>query len=288
MPDMVRQLATQEKGSGNGSVADWICPFAVGVRSIAALKAALAKAPMPWQLDWRNLKTMDVAAVELLCKVFNSWSAQPVQLRFMGAAQLHQVLQNATPSSQQETPQAWWQLRMEALRVTHRPDEFERVALDFCVTYEVSPPAWESARCDYKPLDQDGGAVGGQTLMGDVYRDSMPSSLSAQEGDTQIDGMSSQMGNNLFSIELSGQIQGDAIAVLDQLEAKLMGADSMHISCAKLIRIDFSAAGTLLNWVSARQAEGRSVQFSDVNRLVAAFFNVMGITECARVVTRVD
>ncbi len=294
MPDMVRQLATQEKGAGNGSVADWICPSAVGVQTIAALKAALAKAPMPWGLDWRNLKTMDVAAVEPLCKVFNSWSAQPVQLRFMGAAQLHQVLQNATPSSQQETPQAWWQLRMEALRVTHRPDEFELVALDFCVTYEVSPPAWESARCDYKPLDQDGGAVGGHTFIGDVYRDSMPSSLSAQEGDTQMDGdtqmygMSSQMGNNLFSIELSGQIQGDAIAVLDQLEAKLMGADSMHISCAKLIRVDFSAASTLLNWVSARQAEGRSVQFSDVNRLVAAFFNVMGITEYARVVTRVD
>ncbi len=285
MPDMLKQLATQEKGSGNDSVADWICPSAVGVQSIAALKVALAKAPMPWHLDWRNLRAMDTAAVEPLRQVFNSWSAQPVQLRFMGAAQLHQVLQNATPSSQQATPQAWWQLRMEALRVTHRPAEFELVALDFCVTYEVSPPAWESARCDYKSLDQDGGVVGGR---GDVYRDSMPSNLSALDGDTQMDGMNSQIGNNLLSIELSGQIQGDAIAVLDQLEAKLMGADSMHISCAKLIRVDFSAAGRLLNWVSARQAEGRSVQFSDVNRLVAAFFNVMGITEYARVTTRVD
>ena len=93
---------------------------------------------------------------------------------------------------------------------------------------------------------------------------------------------------NLLSIELSGQIQGDAIAVLDKLEAKLMGADIMLISCAKLIRVDFSAAGTLLNWVSARQAENRTVHFSDVNRLVAAFFNVIGITEHARVATRMD
>ncbi len=288
MPDMVRQLVTQEKGVGNSSAADWICPSVVGVQTIAALKAALAKAPMPWRLDWRNLKTIDVTAVEPLCKVFNSWSAQPVQLRFMGAAQLHQVLQNATPSGLQETPQAWWQLRMEAFRVTHRPDEFELAALDFCVTYEVSPPAWEIARTDYKSIDQDGGVLDGHTIIGDVYRDSMLSSINGQEGDTQMDAMSSQMANNLFSIELSGQIQGDAIAVLDQLEAKLMGADIMHISCAKLIRVDFSAAGTLLNWVSARQAESRSVQFSDVNRLVAAFFNVIGITEYARVTTRVD
>ena len=288
MPDMVRQLATQETGDGNGSAADWICPSAVGVQTIAALKAALAKAPMPWRLDWSNLKTMDVAAVESLCTVFNSWAAQPVQLRFIGSAKLHQVLHDATPSNQQETPQAWWQLRMEALRVTQRPDEFELAALDFCVTYEVSPPAWESARCDYKPLGQDGGVVGGHTIIGEAYRDSTPSSISGLEGDTEMDGMSSQGSNNVFSIELSGQIQGDVIEVLGQLETKLMGADIMHISCAKLIRVDFSAAGTLLNWVSARQTEGRSVQFSDANRLVAAFFNVIGITECARVFTRVD
>ena len=288
MPDIVTKLATREKGAGNGPVADWICPSVVGVQSVAALKATLAKAPMPWRLDWRNLKTMDVAAVEPLCKVFSSWAVQPVQLRFIGTAQLHQVLHNATPSSQQDTPQAWWQLRMEALRVTQRPDEFELAALDFCVTYEVSPPAWESAQCDYKPLDQDGGETSAHTIIGEVCRDSLMSSLSAMEGDTLVDGLGAQTDANVFSVELSGLIQGDAIAVLDQLETKLMGADVMHISCAKLIRVDFSAAGTLLNWVCARHAESRTVQFSDVNRLVAAFFNVIGITEYARVVTRVD
>ena len=288
MPDIVRQLATQEKGSGTVSPVDWICPSAVGVQTVAALNDALATAPMPWRIDWSDLKTMDAAAVEPLYRLFSSWSAQPVQLRFMGSAQLQQVLQNATPSSQKSTPQAWWQLRMEALRVTHRPDEFELAALDFCVTYEVSPPAWQSARCDYKSLAQEGGDSSAHTMIGDVYRDTMASSISVQDGDTQMDRMSSQMDIIVLSVELSGQIQGDATAVLEQLETKLMGADVMHISCANLIRVDFSAAGTLLNWVSARQAECRPVHFLDVNRLVAAFFNVIGITEYALVVTRVD
>ena len=62
----------------------------------------------------------------------------------------------------------------------------------------------------------------------------------------------------------------------------------MIISCARLIRIDFSAAGTLLNWVSSRQAEGRQVQFIHVQRLVAGFFNVIGISEHAKVVARTD
>lgn len=287
MPEMVKMLIEPSGKSSNGPAADWVCPSALGIQTVAALKAAMAKAPMPWRLDWNNLKTIEAAAVEPLYKVFSGWAAQPVQLRFMGDAQLQKVLQNATPSGSRETAQNWWLLRMEALRVTHRPDDFELAALDFCVTYEVSPPAWDSARCEYKSIDAQGGVLSGEAIIGDVYRDSMSSSLSAIEGDTQMDAPSSQM-SNLLSVELSGQVQGDAIAVLDKLEAKLMGADMMLISCSKLIRVDFSAAGTLLNWVSAREAENRAVQFSDVNRLVAAFFNVIGITEHARVMVRVD
>jgi ABC-type transporter Mla MlaB component len=287
MPDMVKKLSEPSGKAANGPAADWVCPSVLGIQTVAALKAAMAKAPMPWRLDWNNLKTIEAAAVEPLYKVFSGWAAQPVQLRFMGDAQLQKVLQNATPSGSRDTAQNWWLLRMEALRVTHRPDDFELAALDFCVTYEVSPPAWDSARCEYKPIDAQGGVLSGEAIIGDVYRDSMSSSLSAIEGDTQMDAPSSQM-SNMLSVELSGQVQGDAIAVLDKLEAKLMGADMMLISCSKLIRVDFSAAGTLLNWVSAREAESRAVQFSDVNRLVAAFFNVIGITEHARVMVRVD
>jgi ABC-type transporter Mla MlaB component len=288
MPDMVKAMAMPASGvAGNGPAADWICPSSVGIQTIAALKAAVAKAPMPWRLDWSNLKVIEPLAVEPLGKVFAGWSSQPVQLRFVGDGQLQHVLQNGTPSGQRDTPQAWWQLRMEALRVTHRPDEFELAALDFCVTYEVSPPSWETARCEYKSMDSQGQAIAGHTIIGEVSRDSIPSSLSAQDGDTHMDALTSQM-SNLMSIELSGQIEGDAVAMLEQLETKLLGADIMMISCAKLIRVDFSAAGTLLNWVSARQTENRAVQFSDVNRLVAAFFNVIGITEHARVLTRRD
>lgn len=288
MPDMVKQLSVPAAvAAGNGPAADWTCPSTLGIQTVAALNAALARSPMPWRLEWKNLKAIDDNAVEPLCKVFSAWATQPVQLRFSGSAQLQRVLQDATPSGVRETSQAWWQLRMEALRVTHQPDEFELTALDFCVTYEVSPPAWDSARCDYKPMDAGGAATAGQAIIGDVYRDSVSSSLSSSlEGDTEMGG-NSQM-NQLYAVELAGQIEGDAIAVLDKLEAKLMGADIMVISCAKLIRVDFSAAGTLLNWVSAREAENRAVQFTDVNRLVAAFFNVIGITEHARVLSRID
>jgi hypothetical protein len=60
----------------------------------------------------------------------------------------------------------------------------------------------------------------------------------------------------------------------------------MVIACGDLVRVDFAAAGSILNWVAMRQAEGMLVQFQDVNRLVAAFFNVIGINEHAKVILR--
>jgi ABC-type transporter Mla MlaB component len=89
-------------------------------------------------------------------------------------------------------------------------------------------------------------------------------------------------------VELSGEIRGDPQSTLEDLERRLQGADVMIISCRNLIRVDFSAAGTLLNWVAGHHASGRAVQFVDAHRLVSAFFNVIGITEYAKVVVRND
>ena len=88
-------------------------------------------------------------------------------------------------------------------------------------------------------------------------------------------------------VELSGEVLGDAAEALDKLQAGLRGANRLAISCARLIRVDFSAAGSILNWVAVREAEGCQVQFHDVPRLVAAFFNVIGINEHARIVLRI-
>ena len=264
-------------------IADWTSPAAFGTQTLATLNAALAKAPQPWRLNWNKLSTIDDGALEGLARLFTQWASQPVQLRFIGGDSLENVLRNATPSGDKTANPAWWRLRMEMLRVTHRPDEFELVALDYCVTYEVSPPSWESARTGFKPLQNDGSYISGHTIVGDVFHDSMATGAMALVGDSQIPQMS-----NVSTVELAGQILGDATEALATLDAKLAGADVMIISCDRLIRIDFSAAGTLLNWVSARQAEGRQVQFIQVHRLVAAFFNVIGISEHAKVGARVD
>ncbi|MGP1629543.1 MAG: STAS domain-containing protein, partial [Giesbergeria sp.] len=61
-----------------------------------------------------------------------------------------------------------------------------------------------------------------------------------------------------------------------------------QVCCERLIRVDFSAAGSVLNWAAEQQAQGRVVQFLNLHRLVAVFFNVVGINEHSWVVARKD
>ncbi len=287
LPDLVNQLthAAAPIAAIAGRTADWKCPPQFGVQTLAALNASIAKSPMPWHLDWSRLQKIEPAALAPLMRLFGSWAAQPVQLRFIGVENLESLLQKLTPSGDAQTPQDAWRLRLEALRIMHRPDEFELAALDFCVTYEVSPPAWENGRCQFKALDADGVQRASNTIIGEASMDSALSSLGGLH-ESEI-GNSAHMAHTA-SLELAGHIQGDASAALEKIESRTLGADVMVISCTKLIRVDFSAAGTLLNWVTARHMEGRTVQFIQVHRLVAAFFQVIGISETAKVVTRTD
>ena len=288
MPDRVGQMAAPVAPARQTvQAADWTSPARLGVQSVAALNAALATAPSPWRLDWTRLVTVEEAAVAPLRQLFAFWGAQPVQLRFMGADQIDDVLKQATPQGDKSVSQELWRLRMEALRLMQQADEFELAALTYCVTYEVSPPSWEQSRCGYRPLDADGADITGHTLIGEATQDSLPSTLMGGPGDSSP-AASRPAKSRTLAVELAGQITGDAAASLDELDGKLSGADVMVISCDKLIRVDFSAAGTLLNWASALHVQGRQIQFNDVHRLVAAFFNVIGINQVARVIPRSD
>jgi ABC-type transporter Mla MlaB component len=288
IPELVSRMSGSSASAAapaRSSGVDWRCPPQLSVQTLAALNAALGKAPMPWHMDWSKLQAIDPSAIVPLTRLFSGWATQPLQLHFSGCDQLDALLKSLTPSGKSSYSQDAWLLRMETLRIMHRPDEFELAALDFCVTYEVSPPAWEGARCEFKSLDDEGNSRPGGTIVGEAFRDSYHSNFGPSTAETPFD-----MAQNAqqVTVELAGQIQGDPTAALEEIEGRMQGADVLVISCAKLVRVDFSAAGTLLNWVSTLQANGRFVQFSEVHRLVAAFFNVIGISDTARVTLRSD
>jgi len=286
MPDTVARMSGKTfTPSPSNNRAVWVSEPELDAHAVGTLQNVLMRAPQPWVLDWSPIESIDVKAARALLGLLTLWGDQDVELRFIGAAALRDLLKNNTPSGRRDVEQLWWELRMAVLRLMNRPDEFELTALDFCVTYEVSPPGWERPRCHFTGLVASKSEGGGSSLLGEVVIEQVPASGFPSESafDSQASGM-----NNLGLVELSGEVRGDPQATLETLERRLQGADVLIISCRNLIRVDFSAAGTLLNWVSGHHAQGRMVQFVDAHRLVSAFFHVIGITEYAKVVVRND
>ena len=81
---------------------------------------------------------------------------------------------------------------------------------------------------------------------------------------------------------------GDVSGIVAQWQATPGDPSILRVTCKNLIRVDFSAAGGLLNWASQVSAQGRRVEFRDLPRLVAAFFNLIGINEHAQVTARTN
>ncbi|MBK7049967.1 MAG: STAS domain-containing protein [Rhodoferax sp.] len=258
----------------------WECPADFDLLAMQALRIVTSRVGVAWHLNWSRLNNITAAAALSLSELFAQWCKQPVKLYFSGADALERTLQAATPMGDKQVEMYWWQLRLDALRILRMHDEFELAALDYCVTYEVSPPPWEEARCEY---------IFERVKTSDDLPKSGADDLAAGGDPDDSQAATAQMGLDSAEatvVELTGEVLGDAAEALDKLQAGLQGSDRLVISCERLIRVDFSAAGSILNWVATRESEGCQVQFREVPRLVAAFFNVIGINEHARVSLR--
>ncbi len=261
---------------GHGDVG-WVCPETLDLDEVARLRSQTLQMPLPWIFEWSPLRLIEPEAAMQLSTLFRLWAGQALEMRWVGGDRLFQVLQDSAPTGVRDADPAFWLTRLDALRLANRADQFDETAIDYCVTYEVSPPSWEAARCKVHISSADHSTrTPAMSMVSEV-------STSFAESGLQEDGGS---GVEVAHVELSGQLIGDIGATLDKLNGQLGTAPVVSVSCARLIRVDFIAAGDLLNWVLSKRNDQRQVQFYDTHRLVALFFGAMGINEHAKVQVR--
>ncbi len=278
LPRLVAEAASEERPSKTrveGQVG-WVCPDYLDAEGVAKLSSLALQMPLPWVFDWSAMKGIDAEACGRLSELFRSWIPQDLDMRWMSGERLFTVLQEAAPNGARDADPAFWQVRLDALRMANRPDQFDEGAIDYCVTYEVSPPSWEAARCTVRVSGSNQGTTQPPlSVVSDVATSFFESQLTEDANLVQVG-----------SVELSGQLVGDIAMTLGKMNAELGTATIVNVSCARLIRVDFIAAGDLLNWVLARRSENRAVNFVDAHRMVALFFGAMGINEHAAVKVR--
>jgi hypothetical protein len=255
------------------SLPGWIAPTVLDQDAIAQLRVALLQLSRPWRMDFSALHLLTAEGAHQLGVLLQSWAREPMVVTWAGTSRLLGLLEESTPTGDRDSDPAFWMLRLDVLRLINKAVTFDEVAIDYCVTYERSPPSWEPSACSVKQQDDAVSAHAGPlSHVSDVTTSFVESQIHSEVDFVQV-----------ASLDLSGQLVGDIGRTLEQLDDQLGASISLDIDCRHLLRVDFIAAGDLLNWVLARRAEERQVHFVNPHRLVALFFGAMGINEHATV-----
>ena len=273
MPDEVGAKAQESDGAeGEARLLNWQAPPSLSAAALTGLQGNLKRFPPPWTLNWSRVTEVRDEVVAPLLTLFRYWADHAdSRLVFHGVDHLLEVLERDTPVGDKAVVEDRWSLRLILLRMMGLEQDFDNVALDYCITYEVSPPSWVAPKLNFS---SDSSRVSKPTpldsfLMTDIGE--KKSAAASQDGPQAV---------------LEGVIAGDAAAQLDALTPLVEPGRPFTVRCDRLIRIDFVGAGSVLNWVAECQQKNALVRFSNLHRLNAVFFNLIGINEHSIVVQR--
>jgi len=252
-----------------GNVEPWRCPVRLDAPAVGALRNHVRGAAGRALVDCGPLRILDGEGAQALRTLLREWAAENTLQHWKGVEALFDLLDITAPPGDHLADPSFWQVRLEALRLLGVRSPYDLAAEDFAATYGATPPEWRAAAtqvsADENRLDQF--ALAGP----DFAVSTLPDELGL---DTSV------------MVELVGQLAGDVSATMSRALVEIGDATTVVVACDRLIRVDLMAAGELLNWVSARRAEGRLVRFTQVHRLVALFFFAMGLDDQAPIELR--
>jgi len=145
-----------------------------------------------------------------------------------------------------------WQLLLELYQHAGNQESFEEMAINYAITFEVSPPSWV-------PL-----ATPAKTKV-----------TAAEPAPPVVDGCA-----------LEGVILDARPETFDGLTQWAADKDEVPVDVSRLQRMDFVSAGQLLNVIDRLHGSGKRVVFKGTSPLLAALWDVIGIGRKARIELR--
>ena len=118
----------------------WICPGSTPTPWRGCVADA-ADAAAPWVFDWGALRGIGRRSrLADLIGCVPRWGRQKLDMRWLGGEPVRGAA-GAAPTGVRDADPAFWRAAGRCAWA-NRPDQFDEAAIDYCVTYEVSPPSW--------------------------------------------------------------------------------------------------------------------------------------------------
>jgi anti-anti-sigma regulatory factor len=217
-----------------------------------ALKQLMAQAQTQDQvvLDVSAVADADNAGCTLAMRALAALKKARKSCLFVGAAQLATVLAKKLAVGQ-NTNEPMWLLMLELYQQAGDQALFEDAAVNYAVTFEVSPPSFEAAKVSAQPK---------------LVLPVVPA--------VAVDGL-----------VWRGRLLGDQSSLCAAL-TKAEGANEITIDAAGLIRIDAVAATHLKSVLQTLSNSGAAISILGLGHLLAVFLDNQGWGDIVRLQTR--
>lgn len=204
------------------------------------------------RVEFGKLQSVDPLGAEMLLQAMQAARKARCELVMSGAEKLAELLKGKLEVGKRED-EPLWMLLLELYQHMAQQEPFEEWAVNYAITFEVSPPSWENRPPPKKPAAMAAPAAG------------------ASEPDV---------------FPLAGEMYSAGSDAFRQLVDFATGREHVLIDCSALKRMDFVSAGLFLNTLTNLQITGCSVTIRNPNQLLFALFGVLGINQVAHVERR--
>lgn len=212
----------------------------------AQLARVLAPSVSPLaRLEFQGIASATPPGCTVLLEALQTLRKAGRELVLAGADHLVAVLRPMLAIGVRGASQAPWLLLLELLLLTRREKDFEETAMDYCVTFEVSPPSFEA------PARAAVSLGAGPALEGDRFL-------------------------------LPALVEGPSPALMAEIAAHAARHPALVLDCSRLARIDYAAANALAARLRSLAQDGRDVALRDLHHLAAVLLRLLGAGEHVR------
>ncbi|HEX6827596.1 MAG TPA: STAS domain-containing protein [Burkholderiales bacterium] len=205
------------------------------------------------RLELGGLQAVDDAGCTLLIEAMQRMESLGRMVKLRKADTLQRLLRAEIERRGRSCARTVWLLLLRLYQLRGMHEEFESLSLEFAMAYEVSPPPWEASRA--LPPEPPSGEF-----------ELPPAS------DVPPD-----------ALVLTGVLSGASPAQLGELNDYAAARTVLNVDLSGVSRVDFVAAGALLNVLTGFKRSGKAVTIHGASEMIQALLAIVGANHYATV-----
>ena len=207
------------------------------------------------RLDFARLEGLDASGSRRLVETLQNLKKVGKKITPISVPHVTELLKSMLGQGG-EDEQAHWQLLLNLYQCQAMEAEFEDLAVEYAITFEVSPPSWEAMPQCRQPVA--------------VVTVDAPDELPHDE-------------DTFF---LRGVISADSAQQLQELNKFAALRSEVYLDMADVPRVDFVSIGDFVGVLVELNCGGKKLRVRNANEMIRALFGVMGVDQFADILKR--